>query len=38
MIAYEFYMRDETGREHFLGILPERRANPKKITKESILN
>ena len=38
MIAYEFYWRDETGKEHFIGILPERRKNPERITKESILN
>ena len=23
MMAYEFYWRDETGKEHFIGILPE---------------
>lgn len=22
-MAYEFYSRDETGKEHFIGILPE---------------
>jgi len=38
MIAYEFYWRDETGEEHFIGILPERRKDPERITKESILN
>ena len=37
-MAYEFYWRDETGKEHFLGILPERRKNPERITKESALN
>jgi len=38
MVAYEFYWRDEKGKEHFIGILPERRKNPERITKESILN
>jgi len=38
MIAYEFYWRDEIGKEHLVGILPERRKNPIRITKESILN
>jgi hypothetical protein len=38
MIAYEFYWRDEIGKEHLVGILPERRKNPVRITKESILN
>jgi hypothetical protein len=38
MMAYEFYWRDETGKEHFIGILPERRKNPERITKESSLN
>jgi len=38
MIAYEFYWRDEIGKEHLVGILPERRRNSLRITKESILN
>jgi hypothetical protein len=38
MIAYEFYWHDETGQEHFIGILPERRNKPERITKESVLN
>jgi hypothetical protein len=38
MVAYEFYWRNETGEEHFIGILPERRKNPERITKDSILN
>ncbi len=38
MIAYEFYWRDEIGKEHLVGILPERRKNSLRITKESILN
>ena len=38
MTAYEFYWRDEVGREHLLGILPERRKNLTRITQESIIN
>jgi hypothetical protein len=38
MVAYEFYWRDEKGKEHFIGILPERRKNPEGITEEAILN
>jgi len=38
MEAYEFYWRDEMEKEHFIGILPERRKNPERITKDSILN
>lgn len=38
MIAYEFYWDDENGGEHLIGILPERRKNPERITEESIMN
>ena len=38
MRAYEFYWEDKEEKEHFLGILPERRKNPERITEESILN
>lgn len=38
MTVYEFYWRDEEGREHLLGILPERRRTPGRISKESIMN
>ncbi len=38
MVAYEFYLRDGTGKEHFIGILPERRGRPERITNDSILN
>jgi hypothetical protein len=38
MLVYEFYGRDEIGKEHLFGILPERRKNPGRITKKSILN
>lgn len=38
MLAYEFYWLDETETAHFIGILPERRKKPERITEESILN
>ena len=38
MVAYEFYWRDEKEKEHFIGILPERREKLERITQESILN
>jgi hypothetical protein len=38
MMAYKFYWRDKKGKEHFIGILPERRKNSERITEESILN
>jgi len=38
MVAYEFYSPDEVGKEHLIGILPERRKNLKRITNKSILN
>ena len=38
MVAYEFYLRDEKGKEHLIGALPERRRKPERITRDSILN
>jgi len=38
MVAYEFYWLDETEDPNLIGILPERRKNPERITQESILN
>ena len=38
MAAYEFYWRDESEKEHVIGILRERRKNPERITDESIIN
>jgi hypothetical protein len=38
MVAYEFYWRDEIGIAHLIGILPERRKDPTRITEESIMN
>jgi hypothetical protein len=36
MVAYEFYWRDEMGKDHFIGLIPERRKKPERITPESI--
>jgi hypothetical protein len=38
MLIYEFYCRDEMGRDLFIGIVKERRKNSERITGESILN
>ena len=36
MMAYEFYSVDAEEEFHLLGILPERRKDPLRITQESI--
>ncbi len=38
MVAYEFYWNDEMGKEHLIGILPERRENPERISNQLIMN
>ena len=38
MVAYEFYLDDGSEEFHLLGILPERRKDPLRITYESIMN
>ena len=38
MVAYEFYWRDKVGMSHLVGILPERRKDPSRITNETIMN
>jgi len=38
MLVYQFYWRDEIGRDLFIGTLKERRKDPERITQESILN
>jgi hypothetical protein len=38
MLAYEFHSCDEIGRDNLIGILPERRKTPERITQESIMN
>ncbi len=37
MVAYELYLYDEISGYELIGILPERRKDPKRITKESVL-
>jgi hypothetical protein len=37
MVAYEFYVYEEGGGLDFIGILPERRKDPLRITQESIM-
>jgi len=37
MVAYEFYLVDDVEEFHSLGILPERRKDPLRITQESIM-
>jgi len=37
MVAYEFYLKDSEGNKSLIGILPERRKDPKRITQKSIL-
>ena len=38
MVAYELYSFDEKNGIEFIGVLPERRKDPKRITKESVVN
>ena len=38
MVAYQLFSYDKKNGSNFIGILPERRRDPKRITKESILN
>ena len=38
MVAYEFYVNDGIEESQLLGILPERRKDPLRISYESIMN
>ncbi len=38
MVAYELFCFDEKNGYEFIGILPERRKDPKRITKKSVVN
>jgi len=38
MVAYELFSYDEKNGYEFIGILPERRKDPKRITKKSVVN
>jgi|MudIll2142460700_1097286.scaffolds.fasta_scaffold1941878_1 hypothetical protein len=37
MVAYEFYWLDEVKGYQLIGVLPERRTSPERITQKSIL-
>ena len=37
MVAYELYLNDKMNGCKLIGILPERRKDPKRITNESVL-
>lgn len=38
MVAYEFCWLDSTGGYQIIGVLPERRKDPERITQEYIMN
>ena len=38
MLAYEVYFRDGLSEPHLIGILPERRKDSRRISKQSVLN
>ena len=38
MVAYELYWLNPTGEYQIIGVLPERRKNPMRITKDSVMN
>jgi len=38
MVAYEFYWRNGKKGNELIGILPERRKDPKRISQESVMN
>ena len=38
MLVYEFYCRDSVKEYELLGILPERRKDPRRITDASVMN
>jgi hypothetical protein len=38
MLAYELYSFDKTKGYELIGVLPERRRNPTRITRRSVMN
>jgi hypothetical protein len=38
MMAYELYTFDKINGYEFIGVLPERRKNPKRMTEDSVMN
>ncbi len=37
MLSYEYFWLDETGEAHIIGMMPERRQDSRRITKESVM-
>ena len=38
MVAYQFHCHDGAGEYHLIGVLPERRGDPVRITRDSVVN
>jgi len=38
MIVYEFYQLDPKKQYELIGVLPEKRKNPARITRDSVIN
>jgi hypothetical protein len=38
MLGCQFYCLDEKGKDHLIGLLPERRVNPERISRRSIMS
>ena len=38
MTVYEFYSLDHMDGFHFIGVLPERRKDPQRISEKSVIN
>ncbi len=38
MIVYKFYLHNPQKGDELIGVLPERRKNPARITLESVMN
>ena len=38
MVAYKFYLRDEMKGIGYVGVFPERRKDPKRITNRSVID
>ena len=38
MMAYELYTFDKINGYEFIGVLPERRKNPKRMTEDSVMS
>ncbi len=38
MVVYELYWLDPKGEDRMIGVLPEKRKNPMRITRASVMN